>query len=31
MMPYSIEPITRKYTKGHGLLLFARNVFNKYI
>ena len=27
---YSIEPITRKYIKGCGFLLFMRNLFSKY-
>ena len=26
---YSIEPGTRKYVKGYGFLLFARNLSNK--
>ena len=33
MMPYSIEPKTRKYVKGYGFLSFARKykkqLFNK--
>ena len=30
MIRYSIEPRTKKYVKGYGLLLFARNLFHKY-
>ena len=26
----SIEPRARKYVKGYGFLLFARNLCNKY-
>ena len=29
-MSYSIEPITRKYIKGYGFLLFATNQSDKY-
>ena len=29
-MRYSIEPRTRKYVKGYGFLLFARNLSNRY-
>ena len=30
MMRCSIEPRTRKYVKGYGVLSFARNFSNKY-
>ena len=30
MERYSIEPITKKYVKGYGFLLFMGNVFSKY-
>ena len=30
MTQYSIEPRTRKYTKGYGLLSFARSLSNKH-
>ena len=30
MTRYSIEPRTRKYVKGYGFLLFARNLSSKY-
>ena len=30
MMRYSIEPRFRKYVKGYGFLLFAKNFGNKY-
>ena len=30
MTRYSIEPRIRKYVNGYGLLLFRRNLFNKY-
>ena len=29
MTRYSIEPRTRKYVKGYGILSFARNLSNK--
>ena len=29
-MIYSTEPGLRKYVKGHGFLLFAKNFGNKY-
>ena len=29
MIPYSIEPRTKKYVKGYGFLSFARNFSNK--
>ena len=30
MAHYSIEPKTRKYTKGYGFLSFAKNPSHKY-
>ena len=30
MTRYSIEPRIRKYVNGYDLLLFGRNLFNKY-
>ena len=30
MIGYYLEPRTKKYVKGHGFLLFARNQSNKY-
>ena len=30
MTQYSKKPRTRKYTKGYGLLSFARNLSNKH-
>ena len=30
MKRYSIEPRTRKYIKGYGVLSFTRNLSNKY-
>ena len=30
MQRYFIEPRTRKYVKGYGFLLIARNLSNKY-
>ena len=29
-MRYSVEPKFRKYVKGHGFLLFAKKIGNKY-